>query len=68
MWPEDHSENRRDQSLGEVELLFEQVRDQAEESYEAAGCRADDVKVDYGECRHGFGFLASKPVWCTPRG
>jgi hypothetical protein len=50
---EDDAEDGGDQGFGQVELFFEQVRDQAEEGDEAACGRADDVEVDYREGRHG---------------
>ena len=52
MRAEDHAEDGGDQGFGQVELFFEQVRDQAEEGDETACGRADDVEVDYRKGRH----------------
>jgi hypothetical protein len=43
--------------FGEVELLFEQVRHEAEQSDEAAQCGAHNVEIGEHEGRHGDGWL-----------
>ncbi|KAI7091975.1 hypothetical protein KC356_g174 [Hortaea werneckii] len=67
---EDDARDRRNQRLGEIELLLQQVRDQTEDGDEAAEDRADDIEVDHLQfgarvARHARLFLPSSRF---PRG
>ena len=44
--------SKRHTSFGEVKLLLDQVRDEAEKSDETTEGGADDVEVDYCQIRH----------------